>query len=64
MYIYNALKHHVYSAFSLWILEYIDISNLSKEEVRKLILERENYYLKTFTPTYNISKIAGFSFRS
>jgi group I intron endonuclease len=59
MYIYNALLHHGYSAFSLNILEYIDISNLSKEEAGKLILEREQYYLDTLQPEYNILKIAG-----
>jgi len=42
-YICNALNHHKYSAFSLSILEYIDITNLSLEEARKLILEREQY---------------------
>jgi len=32
MYIYNALLVHGYSAFTLTILEYLDITNLSKEE--------------------------------
>lgn len=44
-YISRALIHHTHSAFSLSILEYIDISNLSKEEARKLILSREQIYL-------------------
>lgn len=35
MYIYNALLHYGYGAFSLSILEYIDISNLSKEDAKK-----------------------------
>jgi hypothetical protein len=66
-YIYNALLHYGYDAFSLSILEFIDISNLSKEEVRNLILSREQYYLdiifKEDEPenTYNILPTAGSS---
>lgn len=45
VFIYNALLHHTHSAFSLSILEYIDVSNLNKEQVRKLILQHEDYYL-------------------
>ena len=41
----RALLYHIHLAFSLAILEYIDINNLSKEEARKLILSREQYYL-------------------
>jgi group I intron endonuclease len=59
MYIYNALLHHGYSAFSLTILEYINISNLNVKETGKLILEREQHYLDTLQPEYNILKIAG-----
>jgi len=60
-YISRALLHHTHSAFSLSILEYIDISNLSKEEARKLILEREQFYIDSLIPEYNILKIAGSS---
>jgi group I intron endonuclease len=64
-YIYNAILEHGYSAFSLSILEYIDISNLSKEEIRKVILSKEQFYLdESLTrddSTYNILKIAGSS---
>lgn len=55
----NALYSHGYSKFSLTIIEYIDISNSSKEEAKKLILEREQFYLDTLVPDYNILKIAG-----
>jgi group I intron endonuclease len=61
----RAIIHHEHSAFSLSILEYIDITNLSKEEARKKILEREQHYLDIiFSPeakrdTYNILKTAG-----
>jgi len=65
-YISRALLHHTYSAFSLSILEYIDITGLSKEEARELILEREQYYLDLIflndeSNTYNILKEAGSS---
>jgi len=43
MYICNALLHHGHSSFSLTILEYTDISNLSLEKARILILEREQH---------------------
>jgi hypothetical protein len=58
-YIYNVLHYHGYSAFSLSILEYIDITNLSKEEVRRLIIEREQWYIDTINPEYNINPTAG-----
>lgn len=38
MYINKALLKHKYSSFSLVMLEYIDITDLSLEEARKLIL--------------------------
>jgi len=58
----NALVSHGYSAFSLTILEYIDnISNFSQDEARILILEREQHYLDSLEPEYNILKIAGSS---
>jgi group I intron endonuclease len=58
-YISRAIILHNHSAFSLAILEHIDISNLSKENARKLILEREQYYIDSFNPEYNILLIAG-----
>lgn len=63
-YISRALIHHTHSAFSLSILEYIDISNLSKEEARKLILTREQIYLDLIFSedqrnTYNLLLVAG-----
>jgi group I intron endonuclease len=61
MYINNALLHHGYSAFSLSILEYLDISGLSKDESKKLILSREQHYIDSLSPEYNILKVAGSS---
>lgn len=59
MRICNALAFYGYSAFSLTILEYIQISNLSKKEAQILILEREQFYIDNFKPEYNINLIAG-----
>jgi group I intron endonuclease len=61
MHICNALLLYDYSSFSLSILEYINILKLSKENARKLILEREQHFLDSLEPEYNIQKIAGSS---
>ena len=65
-YISRALLFHTHSAFSLSILEYIDITNLSVEGSRVLVLEREQFYLDLVfsegaepANTYNILKTAG-----
>lgn len=63
MYISRALLLHKYPAFSLAIVEYIDIFNLSKEAARELILLREQYYLDLIFSedepnSYNILKRA------
>jgi group I intron endonuclease len=42
-------------------LEYIDISDLSKEDTRNLILSREQHYIDCLVPEYNILKVAGSS---
>jgi group I intron endonuclease len=60
-YINNALSLHGFSSFSLTILEYVEITNLSKDKAKKLILEREQHYFHTILPEYNIQKIAGSS---
>jgi len=51
MIINKALYNYGYSAFNLSILEYIDITNLSKDEAKIIILEREQYYLDTLSPS-------------
>jgi len=58
-YISRAIISHTHSAFSLSILEYIDISTLSIQEARKLILSREQHYIDSLLPEYNINPIAG-----
>jgi len=59
--IYNALLTYGYSAFSLTILEFIDLENLAKDtkEIKNFIVEREQYYMDNILPEYNILKIAG-----
>uniref|UniRef100_UPI0030E18AC6 hypothetical protein n=1 Tax=Dematophora necatrix TaxID=2751867 RepID=UPI0030E18AC6 len=59
--IHNALLTYGYSAFSLTIIEYIDLDNLPKDtkEIKKFIIEREQYYIDNILPEYNILKIAG-----
>jgi len=49
VYICNAIRLYGYSAFSFSILEFIDITGLSKKESRILILEREQFYLDFFS---------------
>jgi group I intron endonuclease len=58
-YIYKAILKDGYSSFSLSILEYIDFNGLSKIESKKLILEREQHYIDSLSPEYNINPIAG-----
>lgn len=50
--IYKALLKYGYDNFNLEILEYCDKNSL---------IEREQFYINTFKPTYNICKIAGSS---
>ena len=59
MYISRALLFHGYSVFSLTILEYVDTSNLSKEQSCLLILEKEQIYIDTLDPEYNLLRVAG-----
>jgi len=59
MYIYKALLKHDYPAFTLSILEYVDITNLSLEESKNKILRIEQNFLDDIIPEYNILKIAG-----
>lgn len=65
-YICRALLHYTHSAFSLHIIEYIDITSLSSEEARIKILEKEQFYLDIIFLTnkdniFNINPTAGSS---
>src|SRR6266852_3397853 len=56
----RALLKYGYKNFGIKILEFIELDiNLTKKEQKKAILEREQYYLDTIKPEYNIQKIAG-----
>ena len=60
---YNCVRKHGWVNFRLGIIEYVDISKLNvnnKNETRKAIFSREQYYLDKMTPTLNINKIAGY----
>lgn len=50
MYICRSLLLHGYSSFGLSILEYCS---------KKILIEREQYYINTLKPGYNICKTAG-----
>jgi group I intron endonuclease len=58
-YIARALLFHTHSAFSLTIIEFISIKDLSLEKARELILEREQVNINLLKPEYNILKVAG-----
>lgn len=58
-YICNALKSYQHSAFSLAIIEYVDILNVSKEDARLLIIKREQFFIDKLKPEFNINPIAG-----
>lgn len=60
-YIYRALLKDGHSSFSLTILEYLDITNLSKEESKKILLEAEQKYIDKLSPEYNLLLTAGSS---
>ena len=61
IHICNAIVYYGHFQFSLTIFEYINISNLSKKEARKLIIEREQFYIDSFSPEFNILNTVGSS---
>jgi len=61
MLINRALLKYGYSSFSLTIIEYLNIANLSDAECKELIFEREQFYIDTLVPEYNILRVAGSS---
>jgi hypothetical protein len=54
--IYTAILSYGYSAFSLTILEFVNINNLSNVEASKLVLKRKQYFMNTLKPEYNIKR--------
>lgn len=57
--IYNALLHYGQSEFSLTVLEYVDVRDLTKSQAKNVIIGREQYYIYLLKPEYNILKVAG-----
>jgi group I intron endonuclease len=57
--IHNALVHHGHSAFSLTILEYINVTNLAEDQIKNCLIQREQYYIDFIKPEYNILRVAG-----
>jgi len=59
---YNYVRKHGWDNFKLGILEYIDVYKYNiekKSEIRRVILDREQFYLNKINPTLNINKTAG-----
>jgi hypothetical protein len=50
MHICNALALYNYSEFSLTIIKYIDVTDISLKEARKLIILFEQYYIDLLLP--------------
>lgn len=55
----NALLHYGHSAFSLTILEYVNVKDLTKSEAKDIIISREQFYIDLLNPEYNILRTAG-----
>jgi group I intron endonuclease len=56
--LYQRIRECGWRNFKLGILEYPDVSNmLDTEQKRKLLLEREQYYLNEIKPSLNVCKI-------
>lgn len=59
---YNYIEKYGWDNFKLGILEYINIYELNikdKYEIKRVILDREQYYLDILNPSLNINKTAG-----
>jgi hypothetical protein len=59
---YNYIEKHGWDNFRLGILEYIkiyELNNKDKHEIKRVILDREQYYLDILNPSLNINKTAG-----
>lgn len=58
---YNYIEKYGWDNFRLGILEYININDLNKnkDEIKRVILDREQYYLDRLNPYLNINKTAG-----
>jgi group I intron endonuclease len=58
--LYKSVLKYGWNNFKFGVLENIDIpDNLNSEEIKKIILDREQYYLDNVKPSLNASKTAG-----
>jgi hypothetical protein len=58
--IHQALLKYGYANFGIRILEIINIDSItSKKKIRETILSKEQFYLDSIKPEYNINKTAG-----
>jgi len=55
---YNSVLKYGWSSFKFGILEYVDIDSLTGKDIKKIILEKEQYYLNNINPSLNVCKIA------
>jgi group I intron endonuclease len=59
-YIFRAFSKYGLENFDFKILEFLELDkDLSKIDKRKVILEREQFYIDSIKPEYNINKTAG-----
>ena len=57
---YNYVLKHGWSKFSFGILEYLDLSKIiNTKQKRKILLNKEQYYLNTLNPSLNVNRVAG-----
>ena len=57
---YKSVLEHGWNSFQFGILEYIDTSQYKyNDDIKNVLLKREQYYLDNVNPSMNICKIAG-----
>ena len=57
---YNFVRKHGWDNFRLGILEFINVSEFKgKDNFKKVVLNREQYYLDMLNPNLNVNKTAG-----
>jgi len=59
--IHKALLKYGYAVFSFSVIEIVENTSLESDSFKKNLLAREQYFIDTLNPEYNILKIAGTS---
>lgn len=57
--IYSAIIKYGWQSFTLEIMEIVDIDGLNNVDKRDLLMSREQHFIDTINPEYNILKVAG-----